>query len=141
MAQGVLEHLVNERSLTWDVDSAGTGNWHVGELPDRRAIQTCQANGIDITDQRARQFRDSDFDAFDLILTMDRSNYRDVVAMAKGTEQSDKVRPILEYLEQPIKEVPDPYFDGRFQDVFDLIVRSCNRLIEAEMGNNLESGT
>ncbi len=141
MAQGVLEHMVEQHKLPWEVDSAGTGSWHIGELPDKRAIQTCLANGIDITGQRARQFRQEDFENFDLILTMDGSNYRDVVAKAQNARHTSKVRPILQYLEHPIDEVPDPYFDGRFQDVYELIVKSCDRLIQAETSKATESGT
>ena len=141
MAQGVLEHMVREQNLSWYVDSAGTGNWHIGEQPDKRAIQTCKANGIDITGQRARQFSQQDFDEFDLILTMDNSNYRDVQAIARKPHHSDKVKPILDYLEHPVDEVPDPYFDGRFQDVYELIVKSCGSLIETETSKATESGT
>lgn len=141
MAQGVLEHLVERHKLPWKVDSAGTGNWHIGELPYKRAIQTCKTNGIDITGQRARQFRQEDFEEFDLILTMDSSNYRDVLAKAKDPRHTSKVRPILNYLENPVDEVPDPYFDGRFQDVYDLIVESCDRLIQVESAKATESGT
>jgi len=141
MAQGVLEHMVDQHQLPWEVDSAGTGNWHIGELPDKRAIQTCQANGIDITGQRARQFKEEDFEEFDLILTMDRSNFNDVMAIAREPHHKNKVRPFLDYLEHPVNEVPDPYFDGRFQDVYELIVKNCGRLIEVETTRATESGT
>ena len=141
MAQGVLEHMVRENDLAWHVDSAGTGSWHVGEPPDKRAVITCNSNGIDISGQRARQFRQEDFEQFDLILTMDKSNYRDILAKARSVEHSDKVRPILRYLGQQVDEVPDPYFDGKFQEAFDLIARSCGRLIQEESGKSIESGT
>jgi protein-tyrosine phosphatase len=75
LAEGVMQHLANKHGLDWRVDSAGTGGWHVGEGPDRRSVRAAQNNGIDISQQICRKFRKSDFDEFDLIFVMDKSNY------------------------------------------------------------------
>ena len=77
------------------VDSAGTGNWHVGNKPDDRSIAVAKKNGVDISCQQGRQFKVSDFENFDYIYVMDTSNYSDVVALAKSDAQKTKVKLIL----------------------------------------------
>ena len=72
LAEGIMKTKLPEN---FKVDSAGTGNWHVGKLPDERSIDIAYKHGIDITDQRARQFKVEDFDTYDLIYVMDQSNY------------------------------------------------------------------
>ena len=67
LAEGILKKHAQEKGLDWEIDSAGTSGWHVGELPDRRSIATAKQYGIDITDQRSRQFQKADFENFDLI--------------------------------------------------------------------------
>ena len=129
IAEGVLEHMAAQNGLNWTVDSAGTSGWHNGEQPDRRAIATCKAKGIDITRQRSRKLTRSDFETFDLILTMDGSNLRDVLALAGTEQQRQKVSPILEYAGITRTEVPDPYYDGRFQEVYELLWESCQNII------------
>jgi protein-tyrosine phosphatase len=61
LAEGVMQHLADKQNLDWQIDSAGTGNWHVGEGPDRRSVRTARNHGIDISRQVCRQFRRSDF--------------------------------------------------------------------------------
>ncbi|MCB0619215.1 MAG: low molecular weight phosphotyrosine protein phosphatase, partial [Saprospiraceae bacterium] len=73
LAEGILKEKIKENGLPWEVDSAGTGSWHVGEPPDPRSVAVARAHGIDILDQRARQFRPADFRQFDLIFAMDAS--------------------------------------------------------------------
>ncbi|MDX1478835.1 MAG: low molecular weight protein-tyrosine-phosphatase [Saprospiraceae bacterium] len=131
MAEGILKHLAAEHDLDWTVDSAGTSRWHLGEPPDRRAIRTCQAHGIDISDQRARQFSPSDFAEYDLILTMDDSNYQDVLAKARTDAERERVRRLTDYSTNGDQTVPDPYFDGRFEDVYVLLREVCSDLIRA----------
>ena len=137
MAQGVMEHLIGEHGLEWYIDSAGTSTWHIGEQPDRRAISTCQQNGIDITGQRARQIKLDDFDAFDLILTMDDSNLHDVLDLISTDSHRSKVYGILNYAGVRGTEVPDPYFDGKFQDVFDLLWATCSSIIDSHKNGDL----
>jgi protein-tyrosine phosphatase len=78
LAHGILEHLVIQKGLNWEIDSAGTGNWHVGQQPDHRSIAVAEKYGIDISGQCCRQFEVSDFDRFDHIFVMDRNNLEDV---------------------------------------------------------------
>src|ERR1700744_1319167 len=104
LAHGIMEHLAREKGLDWQVDSAGTGNWDVGEPPDRRSIRTARAHGIDISDQVCRLFKISDFDIYDHIFVMDRNNLRDILSMARSTEDEKKVSLLL-----GDKIVPDPY--------------------------------
>lgn len=121
-----MQHLADENGLGWDVDSAGTGRWHVGEAPDRRSIRTARNHGIDISKQICRQFKRSDFDEFDHIFVMDRNNLSDVLDMARNEEQAAKVKLLL-----GDKVVPDPYYDdNQFESVFELIENGCRDIIE-----------
>jgi len=104
LAEGVMQHLADRHSLDWQIDSAGIGGWHVGEGPDRRSVRAARNNGIDISKQVCRKFRQRDFDEFDYIFVMDKSNYADVLAMAPNELSAAKVRLLL-----GDKEVPDPY--------------------------------
>ncbi|TNE62121.1 MAG: low molecular weight phosphotyrosine protein phosphatase [Bacteroidetes bacterium] len=132
LAEGILKHKVRQRGLDWDVDSAGTGHWHAGELPDRRSIATARQYQIDITDQRARQFRPEDFERFDRIFVMDTQNQRDVLQLARDTSHREKVRLILD-LTHPDQDrsVPDPYYDDDgFEEVFHMLDAACDKLLE-----------
>ncbi len=131
LAQGILEAKIAERGLDWLVDSAGTGAYHIGERPDPRSIATAEQHGLDISPQRARQFRQEDFDRFDLILTMDEMNYRDVMRLAPGPEARNKVKMILNYLPGKKGEnVPDPYWDNDgFEQVYQLLEEATKQLI------------
>ncbi|MDX2133169.1 MAG: low molecular weight protein-tyrosine-phosphatase [Saprospiraceae bacterium] len=133
LAEGILKQRVREAGLLWEVDSAGTGHWHTGELPDRRSVAIARTRGIDITDQRARQFKPADFDRFDRILVMDTQNLRDVLSQAGSPGHMAKVSLIMDALfpgEERI--VPDPYYDNDgFEQVFDLLDAACRAFIEA----------
>ena len=125
LAEGIMQHLAEQNGLDWQIDSAGTGNWHVGEGPDRRSIRAAGNHGIDISKQVCRQFRRSDFSNFDLILVMDKNNYSDVLAMAPDAAVAAKVKLLL-----GDKEVPDPYYkDSQFEPVFKLIESGCNDVV------------
>ncbi|MCJ8208255.1 low molecular weight phosphotyrosine protein phosphatase [Mucilaginibacter sp. RS28] len=126
LAEGIMQHLADEQGLDWQVDSAGTGNWHVGEGPDRRSVRTARQHGIDISRQVCRQFKVSDFDRFDHIFVMDKYNLRDVTALAPDGQAEAKVKLLL-----VDKEVPDPYYDDKqFEPVFRLIEQSCKDIIK-----------
>jgi protein-tyrosine phosphatase len=114
------------------VDSAGTGSYHIGSPPDPRSIQVAQDNGIDISNQSARQFQSSDFTKFDHIFVMDRQNYRDVIAKAKHQDDIDKVELLCVAAGLGMRPVPDPYYGGNegFQNVFDLVKTACHRIAE-----------
>ncbi|HNQ13650.1 MAG TPA: low molecular weight protein-tyrosine-phosphatase [Bacteroidia bacterium] len=133
IAQGVFENLSKKLGFDAVVDSAGTGAWHVGEAPDRRAVQTAKNRGIDISKQRARQFNVNDFDAFDLILAMDQSNERDIRNMARDAQDLSKVNLFLRMAQHNEElSVPDPYYGGPdgFEEVFDLIEAASEAIIK-----------
>ncbi len=129
LAQGILESKVNPEDV--EVDSAGTGAYHVGELPDKRSIQVANKYGIDLTSQRARQFKVSDYDDFDLIYVMDQSNRNNVLQLARDENDRNKVRLILDEIDPNANiEVPDPYFggDSGFEHVYQLLNDACDRI-------------
>ncbi len=131
LAHGILEHLVKEKNLNWEIDSAGTGNWHIGEKPDRRSIAVAQKYGVDITNQSCRQFDITDFEKYDHILTMDQNNLSDVISLANGDDGVEKVRL---FLKNGI--VPDPYHDdNQFEPVYLMIEKRCKEII-TELGSN-----
>jgi protein-tyrosine phosphatase len=132
LAEGVLKHKTKKLGLNWHVDSAGTGDWHVGELPDKRSIAVAKKYGIDLTDQRARHFKKHDLDTFDLILVMDKDNYYDVVRHVKTDEQRQKVQFIMNFARPNSNAiVPDPYYDNRFELVYQLLDEACDAVINA----------
>ncbi len=132
LAQGILEHKIQEKGLNWEIDSAGTGAWHIGELPDSRSIEVANKHGIDIQGQRARKFTLKDFDEFDKIYVMDTSNYRDVIRQADSREEEDKVEMILnEAYPGMNRAVPDPYYKrGGFEEVYQLLEKACEKVVE-----------
>ena len=138
LAHGILQHKINALSLDWTVDSAGTGSWHVGKLPDSRSISIAQKMGIDITNQRARQFRSIDFDDFDQILVMDTSNYNDVIKLTHDPHDKGKVEMIMNFLSPGRNiSVPDPYWDDNgFQKVFDMLDQATDAFIESTLAKN-----
>lgn len=133
LAQGILEKHVADHGLEWRVDSAGTGNWHIGEKPDERSIAVARKYGIDLTHQRARQFRGQDFETYDRILVMDQSNYNDVMRLAQNDEERKKVDLILNLSEPGSnRAVPDPYWDDDgFESVYRMLDEACLALINS----------
>ena len=131
IAEGVLFSKLPED--TFIVASAGTGNWHVGQQPDLRSIAVSKQNGINISNQKCRQFQISDFDTFDYIYVMDSSNYNDVIQLAKNENQKKKVTLILnELYPNENRNVPDPYFglDNGFELVFKMLDKTCEIIAE-----------
>ncbi len=131
LAQGILESKVDSSQVK--VDSAGTANYHVGESPDPRSVATARKYGIDISMQRGRQFEVEDFDRFDLIYVMDRSNHRNVLQLARSERDEAKVKLILnEVFPEENREVPDPYYGGDqgFEHVYELLSQASDRIIE-----------
>jgi len=126
LAEGILKSKTFLRGI--EVDSAGTGDYHVGGLPDKRSIAIAKEHRIDITNQRARQFLVSDFDVFDIIYAMDSINYRHIIRKARNKEDEKKVAMILDELFPGEKlDVPDPYSGGvsGFKMVYDMLDEVC----------------
>ncbi|MEN3975160.1 low molecular weight protein-tyrosine-phosphatase [Emcibacter sp. SYSU 3D8] len=132
MAEGMFRDMVVKAGLkeVIAIDSAGTGDWHIGEQPDRRAITTAAKRGIDITGLRARQVHEKDFVEFDHILVMDRSNLAAVQRMAASGRTVPRL--FLDYAPVVgLDDVPDPYITGGFDKVLDLIEAGSAGLLRA----------
>lgn len=127
-----MQEKIRERGLSWSVDSAGTGSWHIGEKPDVRSISEARRNGIDITRQRARQFKPADLHEFDLILAMDRSNLRNIQNLITDPDLEGKVHLIMD-LANPgdDSDVPDPYWnDDGFSQVYRMLDAACDSILD-----------
>ncbi|MDL2143134.1 MULTISPECIES: low molecular weight protein-tyrosine-phosphatase [Flavobacterium] len=122
LAEGILASKLPKNNFI--VDSAGTGSWHVGHSPDKRSIAVAKKNGLDIGNQKGRQFKPADFNTFDYIYVMDSSNYDDVIKLAQTEEHKNKVRLILDELfPDENVDVPDPYFGvtNGFENVYQML--------------------
>jgi protein-tyrosine phosphatase len=131
MAEAVFRHLVGEAGLAHRVriDSAGTGGWHAGEPPHRGTLAVLRKNGVDAGAQRARQLAAGDFDAFDYIVAMDAENLADMAHF--HPEARSRARLLLDYAPGAgAREVPDPYYDGRFDAVYALVSAGCRGLLD-----------
>jgi protein-tyrosine phosphatase len=135
-AEGVMRALVREAGLDAEIelDSAGTGAWHIGDPPDRRAAAAARSRGI-MLDGVAREVRREDFDDFDLLLAMDRANLRALKRLAPSDAAREKVRLLRDF--DPASagaklDVPDPYYGaaGGFEEVLDLVQAACAGLLE-----------
>lgn len=130
-----LAHAILESKLPsekFSVDSAGTGDYHIGQLPDHRSIATGKKYGLDLTTQRCRQFNVSDFDNFDIIYVMDHSNYENVIKLARNSNDKAKVRLILqEHGAEKIEAVPDPYWGTSedFDKVYTVLNEVCDKIV------------
>ncbi len=126
LAEGILKSKTFLRNV--EVDSAGTGNYHVGGLPDKRSIAIAKEYNLDITDQRARQFSAEDFDNFDIIYAMDNSNHSNILKLARNESDKQKVKLILnEVFPEENLDVPDPYTGGKhgFATVYVMLEQAC----------------
>ncbi len=132
LAEGILRHKVAQRGLDWQIESAGTGNWHVGHPPDPRSVAVASKYGIDICEQRGQHFQSADFERFDKILVMDSQNFQDVLRLAKTDEQRAKVELILNYSHPgENRSVPDPYWnDNGFESVYAMLDAACDRFLD-----------
>lgn len=127
-AHGVLRAMAERRALAIEIDSAGTGDWHVGNPPDQRTITTARKRGYDISDLRARHLQPEDFTSFDLILAMDAQNLRDAAALAPS-DSTARIERFLDFAGLS-GDVPDPYFTGTFDRVLDLIERASAGVLD-----------
>ncbi len=131
MAEAVFRHMVAEQNLTdhIKVDSAGTGDWHIGNSPHHGTQRILDVHQIRHDDLRARQVQASDFEQFHYIVCMDEDNVRDAKSFAKRAHNAELVR-LLDYVaDEPLRNVPDPYFTGNFEQTFELVEKSCKALL------------
>jgi protein-tyrosine phosphatase len=133
-AEAVMRDLVARAGLAEhiEVDSAGTGDWHVGHPPDARSVGAARARGIKMSG-RARQFTSEDWEQFDYVLAMDRANYENLRALLPKGDRGQKLRLLRSFdpASPPGASVPDPYYtiDG-FDEVIDLCIAACGPLLE-----------
>ncbi|KPP99162.1 MAG: protein tyrosine phosphatase [Bacteroidetes bacterium HLUCCA01] len=133
-AEGVFQHLVMEDGLEeyFEIDSAGTGSWHVGNPANSKSQDIANQHGIRLL-SRARQALASDLEYFDLTVAMDHSNAADLQAMAVKDEHEEKIVLLRDFDTDPGDgAVPDPYYGGMdgFKNVFDIVYRSCRALLD-----------
>lgn len=132
LAEGIMRNKLLRSNVGIIVDSAGTGGWHSGEHPDKRAIAIAKKYGVDISKQTARKFSVNDFEKFDFIYVMDQQNKNDVLKLAPDTLAEAKVDLLLNVLHPDSNsQVPDPWFGGDdgFVNVYDLLDKACEKLI------------
>ena len=131
LAEGILASKLPKNKFT--VDSAGTGDYHIGKQPDKRSIAIANSRGIDISCQKAQQFRKQDFNEYDYIYVMDGSNYQNVINMAPDEASEKKVSLILnELFPNENVDVPDPYFglENGFTTVYEMLDEVCEVIAE-----------
>ena len=130
MAEAVFRHMVSEAGLSDRIqaDSAGTGAWHIGEQPHRGTRAVLQAHGIAYT-HHARQVAPSDFTQFGYIVALDSSHLDDLRSLAGRSHATLKL--LMDYLPNPrVRDVPDPYYTGGFDEVYELVEESCRALLD-----------
>ncbi|MGB3514217.1 MAG: low molecular weight protein-tyrosine-phosphatase [Microcoleaceae cyanobacterium] len=133
-AENIMNHLIETSNLRELIvcDSAGTGGYHIGSPPDSRMTYAAKMQGINLQGA-ARKFQVEDFDNFDLILTMDKENYRDVLRLDTAGKYGDKVRLMCDFCRHfDVKEVPDPYYGGKdgFDYVIEILLDACEGLLD-----------
>ena len=133
-AHGVFQQLVNQAGLQnkIEIDSAGTGDWHIGKPPDKRAMEAASKRGYDLSPLRGRQFSASDLQQFDYVLAMDQENLKVITALQQSKPRGH-VGLFLEFdKNSEFREVPDPYYGGNkgFEKVLDLVESASQGLLE-----------
>ncbi len=138
-AEGVFRHVVKQRELLdkITIDSAGTHAYHIGESPDSRSQSTALGHGVNLSAQRARKAVLEDFERFDYIIAMDRSNYENLKNIGKGADLSKLYLFMSFAKEWDNEEVPDPYYGGSngFEQVFDMVQSASEGLLEYILKN------
>lgn len=136
-AQGIFEYIIKQKNIAhkFEVDSAGTHDFHIGKKPDVRSIKAAKKVGVDLSKQKCRQFKVDDFDNFDKIFVMDQKN-KDFLLKSWPNQQHNKIKIFIEFdPESTLGKVPDPYygdekdFDEMMVLLFDLCHKSIDKLI------------
>lgn len=131
LAEGVMRSKLDPEM--YEVDSAGTSDYHIGDTPDVRSVEVARKNGIDISNLKGRQFEVSDFEEFDYIFVMDKSNYKNITDLATSQSHKEKVSLLLDALETPTyTELPDPYYGDKTQFglIFKAIDKACQSIAD-----------
>ena len=143
-AHGVLQKLIDDNGLSElvKVESAGISRYHIGSSPDNRSASAASLRGYDLSDQRARQLADSDYQQFNYILAMDRANLEEIEGR-KPVDSPAHTSLLLDFAaEADYSEVPDPYYSGAdgFEVVLDLVENACGELLAQIISeHNLDS--
>jgi protein-tyrosine phosphatase len=136
LAEGILKTKLPKHN--YFIDSAGTSSYHIGNPPDNRSVNIARHNNIDICLQKARQFTEQDFKDFDVIYAMDKSNFENILDLAKTDADKSKVKIILnESYPNSNKDVPDPYHDSDkgFENVFNMLDKACAIIANRYLNN------
>ena len=141
LAEGILKHKIKEAGLSWQVDSAGTNGYHVGEAPHTLSQKVAALNGIDICGQKARRFVAEDLEKYDKIYAMADDVVEDIKRIAGKKYNSEKVDLFLNELHPgEHRSVPDPWYglEPGYHEVYDLINQTCERIIQNEKSKNVK---
>ncbi|MCH5688996.1 low molecular weight phosphotyrosine protein phosphatase [Niabella sp. W65] len=133
MAEGILQHRVNQAGLSWTVDSAGTNGYHTGEAPHQLSQKVAKARGLDISGQCSRRFVAADFDKYDKIYAMAGDVVDEIKWIAKGKYDASKVELLMnEIYPGENRDVPDPWYgpEPGYHEVYDMIDSACEVIIE-----------
>lgn len=146
LAEHMFRYLARQRGVgeKYEVDSAGTGGWHVGESPDARMVRVAAGHGLHY-DGAARQIRPSDLEQFDLIFAMDRENKASLLRMARSEQERAKIHLLREFdlFGGEQASVPDPYYEGvnGFEETYQIVERSCQGLLDELEAGSLAKGS
>jgi len=132
-AEGSFRSIVLKQELSdfFEIDSAGTHAYHIGSPPDSRSQQTARRHGIDLSNQRARQVHEIDFYYYDYIIAMDTDNIQ-ILRSIRPADSQSQIKLLLDYLpETSFQSVPDPYFEGKFDEVFEMVYTACASFLDS----------
>ena len=132
-AEGSFRSIVSKQDLSdrFEIDSAGTHAYHIGNPPDSRSRETARKYGIDLSNQRARKVHESDFYYYDHIIAMDTDNIEILKSICPSDSQS-QIKLLLDYLpDTGFQSVPDPYFEGKFDEVFEMVYEACTSFLDS----------
>ena len=130
-AEGSFRSIVSKQELSdfFEIDSAGTHAYHLGNPPDSRSQQSARKYGVDLSNQRARQVHESDFYYYDYIIAMDSDNI-DILKSICPADSQSQIKLLLDYLpDAGFESVPDPYFAGKFDEVFEMVYAACTSFL------------
>ena len=132
-AEGAFRSIVekNSKSQYFEIDSAGTHAYHIGNSPDQRSQQAAINHGVDLSSQRARHVHESDFYYYDYIIAMDSDNLERLKSI-QPSESHSKIELMLNYSKEHYgASVPDPYYEGKFDEVFEMLYSACTSFFES----------